>query len=61
VHTVVVIHQNAGNLSCHTGRNKRYVPIHECVVRGDGVEHLLAPRDAEHEENCQDNNNEYAN
>ena len=59
VHTVVVIHQNAGNLSCHAGRNKRHVPIHECVVRGDGVEHLLDPRDAEHEENCQDSNTEH--
>ena len=59
VHTVVVVHQNAGNLSCHAGRNKRHVPIHECVVRGDGVEHLLDPRDAEHEENCQDSNAEH--
>ena len=58
-HTVVVIHQNAGDLSCHAGRNKRHVPIHECVVRGDGVEHLLDPRDAEHEENCQDSNAEH--
>ena len=54
VHTVVVIHQNAGNLSSHAGRDKRHVPIHVCVVRGDGVEHLLDPRDAEHEENRQD-------
>ena len=59
VHTVVVIHQNAGNLSCHAGRNERHVPIHVSVVRGDGVEHLLDPRDAEHEENRQDSNAEH--
>ncbi len=59
MHTVVVIHQNAGNLSCHAGRNKRHVPIHVGVVGGDGVEHLLDQRDAEHEENRQDGNAEH--
>ena len=57
-HTVVVIHQNAGDLSCHAGRDKRHMPIHECIVCGDGVEHLLDPRNAEHEENRQDGNTE---
>ena len=59
VHAVVVIHQNAGNLSRHAGRNKCHVPIHVCVVRGDGVEHRLDPRDAEHDENGQDGNTEH--
>ncbi len=59
MHTVVVIHQNAGDLPCHAGRNKRHVPIHECVVRGGGVEHRLDPRDAEHEENCENSNTEH--
>jgi hypothetical protein len=58
-HTIVVVHQNAGNLSCHAGRDKRHVPIHVCVVRGDGVEDLLDPRDADHEENRQDHNTEH--
>ncbi len=49
VHTVVVIHQNAGNLACYAGCYKRHVPIDECVVRGGGVEHRPDPRNAEHE------------
>ena len=52
-HAVVVVHQNAGNLSRHAGGDKRHVPIHEGVVGGDGIEHLLDPRDAEHDENRQ--------
>ena len=59
-HTVVVIDQNAGDLSRHAGCHERHVPIHVGVVGGDGVEHLLDPRDAEHEENRQDSNTEHA-
>ena len=59
VHPVVVIDQNAGNLSRNAGRNKCHVPINVGVVRGDGAEHLLDPRDAEHEENCHDSNTEH--
>jgi hypothetical protein len=59
MHTVIVIHQNAGNLSGHAGCNKRHMPIHKCVVRGDGVEHLLDPRNADDEENSQDSNTEH--
>lgn len=40
-------------------RNKRRVPTHDCVVRGDGVEHVLDPRHAEHEENRQVSNTEH--
>ena len=52
MHAIVVIHQNAGDLSRNAGRNKRHVPIHVCVVGGDGIEHLLDPRDAERHENA---------
>jgi hypothetical protein len=60
MHTVVVIHQDAGNLSCHARRNERHVPIHECVAGGVCVEHLLDPRDAQYEENRRHSDTEHS-
>jgi hypothetical protein len=32
------------------------VPVHVCIVGGDGVEHRLDKWDSDHEENCQHGN-----
>ncbi len=58
-HAVVVVHQNAGNLPWHAWRNKRHMSVDVCVVRGDGAEHRLDPRDAEHDKNRQDHDAEH--
>jgi hypothetical protein len=33
VHTVVVIHQDPGNLTSDARSDERYVAVHECVIR----------------------------
>src|SRR4029077_20559195 len=53
VHTVIVIHQNPGNLASHAGRNESKVAVPACVIRRDGVETLLDPGNAQSQDTCQ--------
>ena len=36
--TVIVIHQNPGNLAADTGSNECHMPVHVCVICRNGVE-----------------------
>ena len=36
--TVIVIHQNPGNLAADAGSNERHMAVHVCVIRRNGVE-----------------------
>jgi hypothetical protein len=37
-HTVVVIHQNSGNLTVDAGRDERHVTVHESIIRRNRAE-----------------------
>ena len=60
VHTVIVIHQNPGNLAADAGSNERHMPVDVCVIRRDGVEHLPDPGNAQYADGCQNQGAEHA-
>jgi hypothetical protein len=52
-HTVVVIHQNPGNLTVNARRDERRVTIHEGIIRRNRAESEPDPRDAEPKRGCE--------
>ena len=48
VHPVVVVHQNAGDLTADAGGDERHVAVHEGVVGRNRVEHEPDPGNAIH-------------
>ena len=55
-HAVVVIHQNAGNLTVDAGRDECRVTVHEGIVRRNRAEREPDPGNAEPKRGCQGQN-----
>jgi len=53
LNTVIVIHQNPGNLAADAGGNECHMAVHVCVVRRDGVEREADPGNAKYTGDCQ--------
>jgi hypothetical protein len=46
LNTVIVIHQNPGNLAADAGSNERHMPVHVCIIRRNGIEGQADPGNA---------------
>ena len=53
-YTVVVIHQDPGNLAADAGGNERQVAVHVCIVRRNGVDRQADRWNAENNEDGYD-------
>jgi hypothetical protein len=56
--TVVVIHENAGNLTVDAGCNERHMAVHEGVIGRNRAEDEADPGNAEHR-GCHDHSTEH--
>jgi hypothetical protein len=59
-HTVIVIHQNPGDLACDAGSHERHVAIHISVIRRNGGQSPVDIRNAEGEHGRQHKRTEHA-
>jgi hypothetical protein len=60
VHTVVVIHQNSGNLTVDASSDERHVTVHESIIRRFSVESEPHPGNTEPKGGCQNQNAHHA-
>ena len=56
VHTVVVIHQNSGNLTVDAGSDECHVTVHESIIRRNRAESQPDLGNTEPKGGCQDQN-----